>query len=110
MKLRRPEVSAREAVRHATGRARREGYALVIERAPDCAPYTHSAAVRRLGPKNAPLRFLTHANSASAAATAGLKILLSVLRGDDLWPEGSTRPAAEPPRPTHGTVPPDPST
>src|SRR5438477_8593177 len=94
MKLRRSEVSAHEAVRRATGRARREGYALVIERAPDSAPYTHFATARRLGPENAPLRFLTHANSAPAAATAGVKILLSVLRGDDLWPE-STRPIAE---------------
>jgi hypothetical protein len=80
-------ANSREAIRRATETARAQGYALVVERAPYPAPYTHTAAARRLSPDNDHVHFLTHANSEDAAATLGLKILLSVLRGDDFWPE-----------------------
>jgi hypothetical protein len=87
MKTATPRAASGEVVRHATETALRQGYELVIERAPESAPYTHSAAARRLSPDNDRLHFLTYADSEAAAATLGLKVLLSVLRGDDFWPE-----------------------
>ena len=82
-----PSPNPLQAVRRATDTARQQGYVLTVERAPSLAPYTHTATARRLSPNNERLRFLTHASSEAAAAAIGLKILLSVLRGDDFWPE-----------------------
>jgi hypothetical protein len=79
--------SPRQAVTRATETARRQGYVLTIARAPSLGSDTHTATARRLGSADEHPRFLTHANSEAAAATIGLKILLSVLRGDDFWPD-----------------------
>jgi hypothetical protein len=86
------EAAARAAarsdrVRRAEATARRHGYALTVQPAPAGALYTHTAVARSLRAGKSEPHLLTYATSEADAASLGLTILLSVLRGDDLWPE-----------------------
>jgi hypothetical protein len=80
-------ISEQESVRRADAGARRFGYTIEVEAAPEAPPYAYRATARKLAAPGGEPRFLAVGSSAPEAARAGLKVLLSVLRGDDFWPE-----------------------
>jgi hypothetical protein len=80
-------ISEEESVRGADAGARRFGYTIEVEASPEAPSHAYRSIARKLAAPGGEPRFLAAGSSAPEAARAGLKVLLSVLRGDDFWPE-----------------------